>query len=123
MIADVLAEKMPDVMISLSSEVSPQMREYERFNTTIANAYIKPLMKSYLMRLRQGLAAEGADCPIFLMHSGGGIMALKAQRNSLCGWLNPALPAVRFLLLISPPAMALIVCSALIWAGQQPRSV
>ena len=78
MIADVLAEKMPDVMISLSSEVSPQMREYERFNTTIANAYIKPLMKSYLMRLRQGLAAEGADCPIFLMHSGGGIMALES---------------------------------------------
>ena len=78
MIAAVLAEKMPDVMISLSSEVSPQMREYERFNTTIANAYIKPLMKSYLMRLRQGLAAEGADCPIFLMHSGGGIMALES---------------------------------------------
>ena len=78
MIAAVLAEKMPDVMISLSSEVSPQMREYERFNTTIANAYIKPLMKSYLMRLRQSLAAEGADCPIFLMHSGGGIMALES---------------------------------------------
>ena len=78
MIAEVLAEKLPDVMVSLSSEVSPQMREYERFNTTIANAYIKPLMKSYLMRLRQRLADEGADCPIFLMHSGGGIMALES---------------------------------------------
>ena len=44
-------------MVSLSSEVSPQMREYERFNTTIANAYIKPLMKSYLGRLRERLAA------------------------------------------------------------------
>ena len=76
LIAEVLAEKMPQAMVSLSSEVSPQMREYERFNTTIANAYIKPLMKSYLGRLKDRLAAEGADCPVFLMHSGGGIMSL-----------------------------------------------
>ncbi|NRB02276.1 MAG: hydantoinase/oxoprolinase family protein [Rhodobacteraceae bacterium] len=75
-IAAVLAEKMPEAMVSLSSEVSPQMREYERFNTTIANAYIKPLIKSYLDRLHSRLAGEGADCPIFLMHSGGGIMSL-----------------------------------------------
>ncbi|MGB3554771.1 MAG: hydantoinase/oxoprolinase family protein [Jannaschia sp.] len=77
LIAEVLAEEMPDAMVSLSSEVSPQMREYERFNTTVANAYIKPLMKSYLSRLRTRLAAEGAACPVFLMHSGGGIMALE----------------------------------------------
>ena len=78
MVADVLAEKLPDAMISLSCEVSPQMREYERFNTTIANAYIKPLMKSYLGRLKDRLAGEGADCPVFLMHSGGGIMSLES---------------------------------------------
>ena len=77
-IAEVLAEKLQGVMVSLSSEVSPQMREYERFNTTIANAYIKPLMKSYLGRLKDRLAAEGADCPVFLMHSGGGIMSLES---------------------------------------------
>jgi N-methylhydantoinase A len=65
-------------MVSLSSEVSPQMREYERFNTTIANAYIKPLMASYLGRLRDRLAEAGADCPVFLMHSGGGIMSLES---------------------------------------------
>ena len=68
---------LPDVMLSLSSEVSPQMREYERFNTTIANAYIKPLMKSYLSRLKQRLQDEGAGCPVFLMHSGGGIISLE----------------------------------------------
>ena len=78
MIRDVLAAKLPDVMVSLSCEVSPQMREYERFNTTIANAYIKPLMKSYLARLADRLKAEGADCPIFLMHSGGGIISLES---------------------------------------------
>ena len=78
MIRDVFAQKLPGVMISLSSEVSPQMREYERFNTTVANAYIKPLMKSYLGRLEGRLADEGAACPIFLMHSGGGIISLQS---------------------------------------------
>ena len=76
-IKDYLQAHLPDVMISLSSEVSPQMREYERFNTTIANAYIKPLMKSYLSRLKARLADEGANCPVFLMHSGGGIISLE----------------------------------------------
>jgi N-methylhydantoinase A len=75
-IREVLAKRLPDVMVSLSSEVSPQMREYERFNTVVANAYIKPLMKSYLGRLAGRLAAAGADCPIFLMHSGGGIISI-----------------------------------------------
>lgn len=78
MIREVLAEKLPDVMVSLSCEVSPQMREYERFNTTVANAYIKPLMKSYLSRLKGRLRDEGAGCDIFLMHSGGGIISLES---------------------------------------------
>ncbi len=78
LIQEVLTERLPGAMVSLSSEVSPQMREYERFNTTIANAYIKPLMKSYLVRLKGRLAAEGAACPIFLMHSGGGIISLES---------------------------------------------
>ncbi|MBZ0129201.1 MAG: hydantoinase/oxoprolinase family protein [Rhodobacteraceae bacterium] len=78
LIRDILAERLPGVMLSLSSEVSPQMREYERFNTTIANAYIKPLMKSYLGRLKGRLADHGIDCPVFLMHSGGGIISLES---------------------------------------------
>ncbi|CUH52033.1 hydantoinase/oxoprolinase family protein [Shimia marina] len=81
LIAEVLAEKLPDVMVSLSCEVSPQIREYERFNTTIANAYIKPLIKSYLGRLKSRLADEGAACPVFLMHSGGGIMSLESAAD------------------------------------------
>lgn len=78
MIRDVFAKRMPHVTLSLSSEVSPQMREYERFNTTIANAYIKPLMKSYLMRLKGRLEDEEVSCPIFLMHSGGGIISIES---------------------------------------------
>jgi N-methylhydantoinase A len=77
MVRDVLAEKLPNIMVSLSSEVSPQMREYERFNTVVANAYIKPLMKSYLSRLRDRLLQEKVDCNIFLMHSGGGIISIE----------------------------------------------
>ncbi len=78
MIREVVAEKMPEVTISLSSEVSPQMREYERFNTVVANAYIKPMMKSYLDRLAGQLQIEAVDCPIFLMHSGGGIISIES---------------------------------------------
>ena len=78
MVQEVIAEKMPNAMVSLSCEVSPQMREYERFNTTIANAYIKPLMKSYLSRLKDRLNGEGVDCNIFLMHSGGGIISIES---------------------------------------------
>ncbi len=81
MVAEVVAEKMPDAMISISSEVSPQMREYERFNTVVANAYIKPLMKSYLGRLEGRLRDEGVDCNIFLMHSGGGIISIESAAD------------------------------------------
>ena len=76
LVRDVLSQKLPNAMVSLSSDVSPQMREYERFNTTIANAYIKPLMKSYLDRLAERLEGAGTTCPIFLMHSGGGVISL-----------------------------------------------
>ncbi len=77
LVREVLAEKLPDVSVSISSEVSPQMREYERFNTVVANAYIKPLMASYLGRLEDKLSGEGVRCRIFLMHSGGGIISIQ----------------------------------------------
>jgi N-methylhydantoinase A len=77
LVGKVLADMMPDAMVSLSSEVSPQMREYERFNTVVANAYIKPLMKSYLGRLEGRLRETGTTCNIFLMHSGGGIISIE----------------------------------------------
>ena len=78
MIRDVFTDIMPGVSVSLSSEVSPQMREYERFNTVVANAYIKPMMKSYLDRLGGQLQQEGVACKIFLMHSGGGIISIES---------------------------------------------
>ena len=77
LVRDVLDEKLPNVAVSISSEVSPQMREYERFNTVVANAYIKPLMASYLGRLGDRLNDEGVSCRIFLMHSGGGVISIQ----------------------------------------------
>ena len=58
---DILAEAMPEVPVSLSSDVSPEMREWERFSTTVANAYVQPLMARYLRRLEAELHATGPD--------------------------------------------------------------
>ncbi len=76
-VREVLYRKLPKASVSISSEVSPQMREYERFNTVVANAYIKPMMASYLGRLERRLRAEGMNCRTFLIHSGGGIMSIE----------------------------------------------
>lgn len=71
-----LQQALPSLSVSISSEVSPQIREFERFNTVCANAYVKPLMSSYLNRLADALAAEGIRCPLYMIHSGGGLMSL-----------------------------------------------
>jgi N-methylhydantoinase A len=73
---DILARRL-DVPISLSCEVSPQMREYERFNTVCANAYVRPRMADYLGRLSARLGAMGVACPVVMIHSGGGLVSLE----------------------------------------------
>lgn len=75
--AAIVRELWPDLPISLSSEVSPEMREWERFSTTVANAYVQPLMASYLRRLEAGLREMGLGCPLFMMLSGGGLTTLE----------------------------------------------
>jgi N-methylhydantoinase A len=70
---ELLAERLPGVAITLSSEVSPEMREYERFSTACANAYVQPLIGRYLANLETLLRDEGIVCPLFLMLSGGGL--------------------------------------------------
>lgn len=74
---DIVAENAPGVSISISSEVSPQMREFERFNTVCSNAFVKPLMESYLNRLVDSLHGIGATCPVFMIHSGGGLISVE----------------------------------------------
>ena len=75
---EIIAAALPDVTISVSSEVCPEVREYERFCTTAANAYVQPLMTSYLGRLREQLEVRGLVCPVLLMTSGGGLASLDA---------------------------------------------
>mgnify|MGYP001161969971 CR=1 FL=1 len=66
-----------DLPVSISAEVSPQMREFERFNTVCANAYVRPQMADYLGRLRGRLKEKGAGCPVFMIHSGGGLISVE----------------------------------------------
>ena len=71
--ARILREALPTLPISISSDVSPEMREYERFSTVVANAYVQPLMARYLSGLRDGLARLGVTAPLLLMQSNGGL--------------------------------------------------
>jgi N-methylhydantoinase A len=74
---DILAARLPHVAITLSCEVSPEMREYERFSTACANAYVQPLVGRYLADLERLLRVEGVVCPLFLMMSGGGLTTVE----------------------------------------------
>lgn len=72
-----LKAAFPDLAISLSSVVSPQIREFERFNTVIANAYVQPQVASYLNRLVSRLAEYSIRAPVYMMHSGGGLIGVE----------------------------------------------
>ena len=97
------------------------MREYERFSTVAANAYIKPMMKSYLIRLEDQLRQQGVDCPIFMMHSGGGIISIESAAEFPVRLVESGRQAVQ----CSPPtsrhAMVSTRCCHLTWAEPQPR--
>jgi N-methylhydantoinase A len=75
--ADAVARRLPHVAVTLSCQVSPEMREYERFSTACANAYIQPLMGRYLAGLERELARAGFVGPLLLMTSGGGITTVE----------------------------------------------
>ena len=71
-----LRKRLPQLSVTLSSELCPEIREYERTSTACANAYVQPLMAGYLRRLEDGLHALGLACPLLLMMSSGGITTL-----------------------------------------------
>jgi N-methylhydantoinase A len=78
---ELLAKALPGVPVTLSSAVCPEIREYERFSTACANAYVQPLMASYLERLAAELKRRGFRCPVYLMTSGGGLTTLETARR------------------------------------------
>jgi N-methylhydantoinase A len=74
---DLLAKRLPGLPITLASEVSPEFREYERFSTACANAYVQPPIARYLKGLERELGAAGFEGALFLMLSGGGVGTLE----------------------------------------------
>ncbi len=77
-----LLKHLPDVEVSLSSDVCPEIREYERFTTTVVNSYIKPLMSRYLKKLESELKQKGFNCPLLLMTSGGTLTNVSSACNN-----------------------------------------
>ena len=78
---EVLATALPALSITLASDVCPEIREFERFSTACANAYVKPLMSRYLADLRDRLNALGVKSPFLMMTSGGGLTSVEAARE------------------------------------------
>ncbi|MGH2460208.1 MAG: hydantoinase/oxoprolinase N-terminal domain-containing protein, partial [Chloroflexota bacterium] len=77
-LAEIVAELAPDVPLSLSSEILPEIGEYERTSTTVVNAYLRPVIGRYLSRLDDGLAKVGITAPVLVMQSNGGVMSARA---------------------------------------------
>ena len=73
--AEILHEILPQASLSISSEILPIIREYERLSTTTINAYIMPVLQSYLLNLRNKLKARGFTKDYYVMQSSGGIMS------------------------------------------------
>ena len=73
-IGELVLSEYPDLFVSLSHEVVSAIREYERTSTTVANAYLMPVMNTYLRSLRDRVSAMGIEAPIMVMQSSGGMM-------------------------------------------------
>ncbi len=78
---EIISEVAPDMWVTLSSEVCPEAREYERTSTAVANAYVQPLMAGYLERLAAAFVAAGFTNDIHLMTSGGSLASLETARR------------------------------------------
>ena len=75
--AEHVLKHLSNVDVCLSSTVCPEIREYERLSTTCANAYVLPLMRTYLIRMAERLKAVGFECPLMMMTSNGGLTTLE----------------------------------------------
>jgi N-methylhydantoinase A len=80
-IRDVLAEALPGVPVSLSCEVAPQWREYERTSTTVVNAYVSPVVGAYLDRLASDLGGKGLRNALLVMQSNGGVASVSTVQR------------------------------------------
>lgn len=74
---DIIEEMYPDVPVSVSSEIVREYREYERTSTTVVNAYVKPIFRTYITGLEDSLAGAGFDGSFYITRSGGGALAAR----------------------------------------------
>ena len=81
MIRDALAAAYPDMYLSISSEVQPEFREYERLSTTVLNAYLQPVIDRYLGEFAQGLAEAAPNAALGINQSAGGLMSVARARH------------------------------------------
>ncbi len=72
-VAEILREAIPGIAVSLSSVIAPEIREYPRASTTVANAYVGPVVSAYIASIESGLRHRGADAGLWLMKSNGGL--------------------------------------------------
>ena len=80
-VARLIRQKAPDLVISLSSEVQPEFREYERLSTTVLNAYLQPVMSVYLKTLEDGVKNNLPNANIGINQSNGGLMSPERARQ------------------------------------------
>jgi N-methylhydantoinase A len=100
-VAEILRRRLPGVEVSLSSSVSPKCREYERTSTTVANAYVKPIVRGYLRNLEGALARRGLRAKLLIMQSNGGVT-------------SPSLAADHPIRIVeSGPAAGVLMCAAI----------
>ena len=122
-VAEAVRERLPGAAVTLACEVCPEIREFERLSTACANAYVQPLMASYLQslekptdRARRALPDIADDLRRRVERSAHGRPASRS------GWSNPALPAGRYWRRISLPGAPWTRCCHSTWAAPPPRS-
>ncbi len=76
-IGEALRARIPNVDVSLSSDIDPQYREFERFSTTVVNAALRPIVRAYLAAIASGVGARGIAARVFVMRSDGGMTSLE----------------------------------------------
>jgi N-methylhydantoinase A len=95
-VVDLVRARAPQIAVSASFEVLPEIREFERTSTTVVNAFIKPVVDTYLGALERGLQRVGTSAPLMVMQSAGGVMKAVTARQlpAYCIESGPAAGAV-----------------------------
>ena len=109
--AEALRAVWPNPHVSISTELLPEIREFERASTTALNAYLQPPVGSYLQRLENRLKEGGSDAQILIVQSNGGVMSVESARR------RPVRTA------LSGPAAGVIACQAVAVAAGFPNVI